>query len=243
MQNKNIAIIIPTFNEVNNITAIIEKIFSLGDNFFVLVVDDNSPDGTPRVVQNLQRQYHNLNLMLRKEKMGIGSAYKDGFKYVLDRNYDIVIQMDADMSHDPSCIGIMLDLLDNYDLVIGSRYIMGGSACDSSFGRILLSRLANTLGRLMFGLPVRDLTSGFKCMKKDALERINVDAIISRGYFFQVELVFRSFLKGIKIVEYPIVCQGRSRGKSKMSFSVILEAFNMAIVLWYKKVFKKCLFR
>jgi dolichol-phosphate mannosyltransferase len=241
MQDKNIAIIIPTFNEVNNIAVIIEKIFSLEGNFFILVVDDDSPDKTSQKVRDLQKDYPNLDLITKPYRLGLKSAYLEGFEYALSRRYDLIIQIDADLSHPYTCIPPMLKLLDRYDLVIGSRYIKGAGVYNWPLNRVLLSRLGNIFAKFMLQLPVNDLTSGFKCMKRSVLESIDFDTILSEGYFFQIEMVFRAFLKGIRIVEYPIRFQGRSKGISKMSLRIIFEAIYRVVVLWFKKTFKKCL--
>lgn len=243
MQNIKIAVVIPTYDEVNSIAIIIEKIFSLGDNFFVLVVDDNSPDGTSRVVKDLQRKYPALDLIIRKERLGLGNAYKDGFRYILERKYDVIVQIDADLSHPTSCIMPMISLLDKYDLIIGSRYIKGGGIHNWPLGRIILSRLGNIFAKFMLGLPARDLTSGFKCIKRSVLEKIDCNAMSSQGYFFQIELTFRSFLKGINIAEYPIIFQGRSKGKSKLSLYIFFESFLKVILFGVKRIFKKCCFQ
>ncbi|MBP7089047.1 MAG: polyprenol monophosphomannose synthase [Candidatus Omnitrophica bacterium] len=243
MQNIKIAVVIPTYNEVNNIAIIIEKIFSLGDNFFILVVDDNSPDGTSKVVKDLQGKYPALDLITRKERLGLGNAYKDGFRYILEKNYNVIVQIDADLSHPYSCIMPMISLLDKYDLVIGSRYVKGGNIYNWPLSRIILSRLGNIFAKLMLGLPARDLTSGFKCIKGSVLEKIDCEAMSSQGYFFQIELILRSFLKGLKIVEYPITFQGRSKGKSKLSLYIFFESFLKVTIFGVKRIFKKCCYQ
>ena len=221
----NTLVIIPTYNEAKNTSFIVERIFSLNSNFSVLIVDDNSPDGTAGIVRRLQQKYSRLYLMRRKCKMGLGSAYREGFKYAIERNYDVIVQMDGDLSHSPEYILEVVSLLKDYDLVVGSRYVEGGSIKDWSFLRRLLSRLANLFSKYLLKVPVNDLTSGFKCMKKGVLEGIDFENIKSRGYAFQIEMVYLAYLKGFKIAEYPIIFRGRRHEKSKMSFGIVVEAF------------------
>jgi len=232
----NKLVIIPTYNEVKNIRLIIESIFSLEDNFSVLIVDDNSPDGTMYRVRQLQNKYNNLYLITRKCKMGLGSAYIEGFKYALKRGYNVVIQMDGDLSHTPEHLPRMINLLEDYDLVIGSRYVKGGGISNWPLLRLSLSRLANLFSKLML-VPVNDLTSGFKCMKRKVLERIDFSTIKSQGYAFQIEMVYRAYLKGLRITEYPIVFKGRENNRSKMSFGIIIEAFLRVVLLSIEKIF------
>jgi len=233
----NKLVIIPTYNEVKNIRFIIERIFSLEDNLSVLIVDDNSPDETAGIVRRLQSKYGSLYLMTREQKMGLGSAYIEGFKYAIEKNYDVIVQMDGDSSHSPEYLSGMIGLLRKYDLVIGSRYAKGGGVSNWSLLRLFLSRSANIFSKIFLRIPVEDLTSGFKCMKKEVLEKIDFSTIKSQGYAFQVEMVFRAYLKGLKIAEYPIVFKGRQKDKSKMSFGIIFEAFLRVVLLSIERVF------
>lgn len=225
MNNKSILIIIPTYNEKNNITFLLGKIYSLRMNLDVLVIDDNSPDKTAQVVIKSQDRYPNLHLITRKRKMGLGSAYKEGFSYALKNRYDIIIQMDADLSHLPQYIPYMVDLLKDYDLAIGSRYIKAGGVSGWPLRRILLSRFANIFFKKILQLPVNDLTSGFKCIRSQALKNMDFNAISARGYAFQIEMVHKILLRGFKAIEYPIIFIGRTKERSKISFGIIIEAF------------------
>jgi len=236
MPGKDIIVIIPTYNEVGNVTFLIEDIFSLGLNLSILVVDDNSPDGTSQQVEMLQKQYGNLFLIKRPCRRGLGSAYVEGFNYALSKGYDLVIQMDADLSHDFRCIPEMIKLLSDCSLVLGSRYIKGGGVSNWPFTRILLSRSANIFSRILLGVPINDLTSGFKCIKHDVLEKIDINSIVSKGYAFQIEMVYRAYLKGFKIIEYPIIFKGRRHEKSKMSLEIIIEAFFRVIILCFNRI-------
>lgn len=243
MSGKEIIVIIPTYNEVGNVAFLIEDIYSLGLNLSILVVDDNSPDGTSQRVAGLQEKYSRLFLLTRRCRMGMGSAYVEGFKYALGNGYNVIIQMDADLSHDFRSIPRMINLLSDYSLVLGSRYIKGGGVSSWPLTRILLSRFANIFSRILLRVPVNDLTSGFKCMRRNVLEEIDINNIVSKGYAFQVEMVYRTFLKGFKIIEYPIVFKGRRHEKSKMSPGIIIEAFFRVIGLCFNRIsrlFKQC---
>jgi len=237
-----VAVVLPTYNEAKNISRVLEEIFSLDNSFYVLVVDDNSPDGTSQTVQRLQSKYHNLGLITRKGKLGLASAYQQGFNYILKSDYSIIIQMDADLSHPSSCIPAMIDLLDRHDLVIGSRYVRGGGSLRWPLNRVVISWLGNIFAKTLLKFSIHDSTSGFKCMKRKVLEDTDFNSIPSKGFAFQIEMVFRAFLKGFKIAEYPIVFQKRDKGKPKMSVFIIFEAFYRVMVLWFKKISGKCLF-
>jgi len=221
----NKLVIIPTYNEAANIGLLINKIYALGIGLAVLVVDDNSPDGTADIVRRLQGDYPDLHMLSQENKMGLGRAYRLGFNYALKNDFDTIIQMDADLSHDPDYLAPMLKLLENNDLVIASRYVAGGGVKAWGLYRICLSRAANFLCRHMLRLPLRDITSGFKCMRRKTLEGIDHNSINAQGYAFQIEIARRAYLSGFKIVEYPILFKGRKYEKSKMKFSVVMEAF------------------
>lgn len=240
VKEENIIIITPTYNEADNISLFLKKLFSLDLNLSVLVVDDNSPDGTHAEVRRLQAEYPNLHLIVRKEKLGMGSAYIEGFKHALKEGYDIVVQMDADLSHEPSCIPGMLDLLKEYDMVIGSRYIKGGGVSNWALDRVLLSRFANIFAKTLLGVPINDMTSGFKCIRAEVLEGIGFNNIALKGYAFQIELIFRSWLGGFKIIEYPIIFQERKYERSKMSLAITVEAFFRVISLSIKRLLQGC---
>ena len=231
----NTLIISPTYNEKKNILFLIEKVFSIDENFHILIVDDNSPDGTANIVKELQPKYNNLFLEERPGKAGLGTAYKFGFNWALDRNYDNIIQMDADLSHDPNEIIEMVRLLDNYDLVIGSRYIDGVSVVHWPIKRLLLSYGANVYARIVTGLPIKDSTGGFKAWKRKVLDSIDLSGVKSQGYSFQIEMNWRAWQKKFSIIEHPIIFADRTIGESKMSKKIMLEAI---IVIWRMRIWK-----
>ena len=234
-QDKKILIIIPTYNEKNNIQKLIDEIYLLGLSLSVLVVDDNSPDGTSNVVSGMQNRYHNLFLITRKYKRGLGSAYKDGFCYALKNGYDIILQMDADLSHLPQYIPGMLKLLGHNDVVIGSRYIESGGVSSWSPCRMLLSRFANIFSKRLLGMPVNDSTSGFRCFSCRVLTGIDFKNIKAKGYAFQIEVAYMAFINKFHIAEYPIIFFGRENETSKMSLNIVLEAFLRIIYLSIKR--------
>jgi dolichol-phosphate mannosyltransferase len=236
LKKQNIIIIIPTYNEAENIANLINEVFSLNLNPSVLIIDDNSPDRTRQEVEKLMDRYPSLYLITRKKKLGLASAYKEGFKFALEKRYDVIIQMDADLSHSPSYILEMLNLLSKYDMVIGSRYIKEGGTLNWWWGRVLLSRLANIFAKTLLRIPINDLTSGFKCIRRSALENIDFRKINSRGYSFQIEIVFYTFSKDFKVIEYPIIFKGRRKEKSKMSLDIGIEAFFKVLFLSFPKL-------
>ena len=218
-------ILIPTFNEKENISRLIPEILKIIPSISILVIDDNSPDGTAGVVEKLSLQYPRVSLLKRLQNHGLGRSYIDGFNSVLhDFNYEHIVTMDADFSHDPKVIPAMLIKLNDSDLVIGSRYIRGGRIANWHFKRKILSRFANYYVRLILGLSVRDLTTGFTAFRKTALKRINLTMIRSDGYAFLVELKYRMIKNGGKFIEQPIVFNERREGQSKMSAKVIWES-------------------
>ncbi len=248
-----ILVVIPTYNEAENVKDLIpqilsqeEKIKSFADaSVDVLVVDDNSPDGTAEVVKDLQKKFSGrVHLIQRPGKLGLGTAYVEGFKFALKNSYDYVFEMDADFSHDPKEIPELLKgTLDSYDMVIGSRYSHGVSVMNWPIGRVLLSYFANTYARTFTGVPVKDLTSGFKCISKRALERIDLDKIKSNGYAFQIEFTVKSYYNGMRIKEHPIIFVERRSGVSKMSKKIVLEAAFMVLRLMFSERFLKFLKR
>ena len=220
-------VIIPTYNEKSNIAEIIEKLFSLKINSLeVLVVDDNSPDGTAEVVRKLAQKYP-VNLIVRSEKRGLGTAYTAAFKNILSQpgSPDIIIQMDADLSHDPAVIPVFLNQIKNCDVVLGSRYIKGGGVKNWNFFRRIVSRWSNVYARVILGLPYRDLTGGFKCWKREVLEKIDLDSLSSVGYNFQIETTYKAHRLGYKICEVPITFTERKQGESKFNLGIIVESF------------------
>ena len=201
----------------------------------MLIVDDNSPDGTAGQVKELQNRFSNLYLECRLGKAGLGTAYCFGFTWALERDYDAIVQMDADLSHDPKEIPVMLDLLTDYDLVIGSRYCDGISVVRWPLRRLMLSYGANLYSRIITGMSIQDATGGFKAWKKDVLESFNLKKIRSNGYSFQIEMNFRSWRKGYNIIEHPIIFIDRTIGESKMSKSIMYEA---VFVVWRLRIWK-----
>src|ERR1035437_3811331 len=229
-------IIIPTFNEHENIARLISEIFGQQPNcpaveLNVLVVDDNSPDGTSLVVKELQAKedpaHRRINLLSRPGKMGLGTAYVDGFRFGLAEGYDYIFEMDADFSHDPREIPNFLREIEQYDLVLGSRYIPGARVDNWPRRRLLLSYNANVYARVITGIPVRDATGGFKCFRRKVLEAIDLSDIRSNGYAFQIEINFRAWRKGFRIKEIPITFVDRNAGHSKMSRAIVREAVGM----------------
>ncbi len=231
-------IIIPTYNEKNNIENILKEIFDLGvEGLNVLVVDDNSPDGTGQIVERLKQGNTRLDILHRDKKCGLGRAYVAGFKAALEQGADYVFEMDADFSHHPRYIPDFLQAIKNYDLILGSRYISGGGIKNWNLARRLVSRFGNIYARLILGLPIKDLTGGFKCYRRAVLEKINLDSLSSVGYNFQIETTYKAFKCGFKIKEIPIVFTERAKGESKFSPKIILESFWRVLQLrWgYKK--------
>ena len=217
-------IVTPTYNERKNIRELVSTLFELNPDFHILVVDDSSPDGTAEIVEELQADCANLHLLSRNEKTGLGSAYIAGFNYALERDYEAVVQMDADMSHDPKDVPLLIETIENADLAIGSRYISGINVVNWPLQRLIISYGANIYTRLVTRLPVRDATGGFKCWRREALEGLDLDGIRSQGYSFQIEMTYRAWLKGFRITEIPIIFVDRTVGESKMTRSIMLEA-------------------
>ena len=231
----NTLIISPTYNEKKNISSLIEIILSIDENYHILIIDDNSPDGTANIVKELQLKYKNLFLEERPGKAGLGTAYKYGFNWALRRNYENIIQMDADLSHDPKEIKEMVRLLNNYDLVVGSRYIDGVSVVHWPIKRLILSYGANVYARIITGLPIKDSTGGFKAWKRKVLDSIDLNGVKSQGYSFQIEMNWRAWQKKFSIVEHPIIFSDRTIGESKMSKKIMFEA---VIVIWRMRIWK-----
>ena len=217
-------VIIPTYNEADNIVNIVTKVLEQSEILNVLVVDDNSPDKTFMIVKDLMQKEDRLHLIHRAGKMGLGSAYVEGFKYALSKEYDYILEMDADFSHDPEEIPKMLEVVKSNDLVIGSRYLKGIKIVNWPLWRLLLSTFAAKYVRVITGMPVCDPTGGFKCFRKEVLEAIDLDYILSDGYSFQVEMNYRTWVKKFRIKEIPIVFTDRRVGESKMTTKIIREA-------------------
>lgn len=234
-------VVIPTYNEIENIEDIIRAVFSLEKNFHVLIVDDNSPDGTAQKVQELQQSFPDkLHLELRTKKSGLGTAYVHGFKWALAKGYDYIFEMDADFSHNPKDLERLLDACENgADLAIGSRYSKGVNVVNWPLSRVLLSYFASVYVRMVTGMKIHDATAGFKCYKRQVLETINLDKIKFIGYAFQIEMKYRTFVKKFNIVEVPIIFTDRTKGQSKMSGAIIREAVFGVILLRIKQLFNQ----
>lgn len=235
-------VIIPTYNEKENVEAIIRKVMSLPISFDVLIVDDNSPDGTANIVKQLQPEFPNqVNLLQRMEKNGLGTAYIAGFKWCLERKYNFIFEMDADFSHNPEDLMKLLDACENKKagLAVGSRYITGVNVVNWPMSRVIMSYYASVYVRFITGMTIRDATAGFVCYTKETLERINLDKIKFKGYAFQIEMKFKVWLQNINIIEVPIIFTDRTLGTSKMSNKIFREAFFGVIELkinsWFNK--------
>ncbi|WP_447635771.1 polyprenol monophosphomannose synthase [Flavobacterium microcysteis] len=233
-------VIIPTYNEIENIESIIRTVFSLQKPFHVLIIDDNSPDHTAQKVIALQEEYSGrLFLEQRSKKSGLGTAYVHGFKWAIEREYEYIFEMDADFSHNPHDLEKLYDScrFGIYDVAIGSRYVTGVNVVNWPLSRVLLSYFASVYVRMITGMEIRDTTAGFVCYKKNVLKSINLDKIKFIGYAFQIEMKYRAYAKKFKIVEVPIIFTDRTKGQSKMSNSIIKEAIFGVVVLRIKKMF------
>lgn len=232
-------VIIPTYNEEENIEKIIDSISSLDVDFDILVIDDNSPDGTGDIVENLKQRYKNLNLLRRQAKLGLGTAYITGFKWAIERGYDIIYEMDADFSHNPEDLTrLYTTCMNGIDLAIGSRYISGVNVVNWPLGRVLMSYMASIYVRMVTGLKVKDTTAGFKAYKREVLETINLDNIRSRGYAFQIEMKFTTWKFGFSIKEIPIIFTERQEGASKMSGGIFNEALWGVLKMKFRSYFR-----
>ena len=226
-------VVIPTFNEAANLPRLVPRIMQQNKLFHVLVVDDNSPDGTAALVKRLQKNNDRVHLLERPRKMGLGTAYVAGFKYAIQHGFDHVFEMDADFSHNPKALNSLYEAAKEFDLVIGSRYKSGVNVVNWPMRRLLLSYFANVYTRIVTGMPVCDATSGFKCYRRKVLEAIDLDAIRSNGYSFQIETNFWAWKLGFKVGEVPIVFVDRRVGESKMSKAIVHEA---AFMVWKLKL-------
>lgn len=220
-------VIIPTYNEKENIENIIRKVFSLTDVFHILIVDDGSPDGTAEIVKHLQSEYDGLlHILERKGKLGLGTAYIEGFKWVLKRGYEYIFEMDADFSHNPDDLSrLRMACADGADLAIGSRYIKGVNVVNWPMSRVLMSYFASVYVRFITGINIQDATAGFKCYRRIVLETIPLDKIRFIGYAFQIEMKFTTIKYGFNVIEVPIIFTDRTEGTSKMSTKIFREAF------------------
>jgi dolichol-phosphate mannosyltransferase len=229
-------IIIPTYNEIDNIERMIRTLFELYPAISLLIIEDGSPDGTAQVIKRLMTEFKTLFIIERKGKLGLGTAYITGFKWALEKNYEYVFEMDCDFSHDPKQIPDLLDAAQSNDLVIGSRYIDGIRIINWPFRRLLLSYCASIYTRAITGIPIFDTTGGFKCFRRKALESLDFNRIISNGYSFQLELNYKVWVKNLKIKEVPIIFYERRDGQSKMGGGIIVEAVFAVFRLRLKKM-------
>lgn len=225
MAAMKVYIVIPTFNEAQNLAKLVDQIFSIHPTFHIVVVDDNSPDGTGKIADSLSHNYPGLHVIHRSHKFGLGSAYIEGFKLAIDKQADLIMEMDADFSHDPRYIADLVEASKTADVVIGSRYIHGVRVEGWRFRRLLLSKLANIFVSHVIVKPVWDFTAGFRCYRRAVLETIGLERISSDGYAFQIEMTYLAFKYGFKVCEVPILFRERAHGFSKISRKVVREAF------------------
>ena len=218
-------VIIPTYNEIENMKLLLPILMKLDSQFDILIVDDNSPDGTAAFVEKYKTENNRVNILNRPQKQGLGKAYIAGFKWGLEKKYDVLTEMDADFSHAPEHLAQILKAIETTDVVIGSRYVPGGGTVNWSLLRKIISRGGSLYSRIILGYPINDWTGGFNSWKKEVLEKINLDMIKSNGYSFQIELKYKALKNNFKVLEVPIVFEDRRVGQSKMSLKIVLEAF------------------
>ena len=218
-------VIVPTYNEKENIAAIVPAILAQNLGVEILVVDDNSPDGTAAVVRDMQQKFTQLHLLSRPGKQGLGKAYIAGFRWGLDHGFEAVVEMDADFSHRPEDLGPLLKKLETHDFAVGSRYVAGGATVNWGLMRKIISRGGGIYARFILGYPLRDWTGGFNAWKKQVLIGIDLASVVSEGYSFQIELKYKALKKGFKGAESPIIFEDRRVGQSKMSMRIVIEAF------------------
>ena len=230
-------VISPTYNEGKNIESLVDQVLGPNPDYHLLIVDDNSPDGTAAIVKELQQTYPNLSLEVRKGKAGLGTAYLFGFKWALERGYEAIVQIDADLSHDPKDVSRLVSELQNYDLIIGSRYVEGVSVVNWPIRRLILSYGANMYSRTVTGMPINDGTGGFKAWRGSLLRKIELNKVKSQGYSFQIEMNFRAWRQNARIKEEPIIFVDRTIGESKMSKAIMYEAIWMVLRLRIWKIF------
>ena len=239
MDTRKILVVIPTYNEAENIPKLIPAVLRQAPNLDVLIVDDGSPDGTGAIVKDIMAANRQVHLIERTGKQGLGTAYVRGFRYAIEHGYDFVFEIDADFSHSPNDIPVFLAKIQNADLVLGSRYIDGVRVLDWPMNRLLLSYSANVYTRIITGLPIHDATGGFKCFRIEALKAIDLDSIRSNGYAFQIEMSFKVWKKGFRIVEVPIIFADRKVGTSKMSKNIVYEAVFMLMTLRLRSILNR----
>jgi dolichol-phosphate mannosyltransferase len=232
-----ILIIIPTYNELENLPKLLPEVLSKDNGIDVLIVDDNSPDGTASYIENEQKNSDRIHLLKRSSKQGLGTAYIAGFKFALQHGYQVIFEMDADFSHDPNEIPRFLDEIKNADVVLGSRYKNGVNVVNWPMRRLLLSWFANIYTRVITGMPLHDATGGFKCFNREVLQAIDLNRVKSNGYAFQIEMNFKAWKKGFSIKEIPIIFIDRIKGSSKMSKKIVREAVFMVWKLRFQSIF------
>lgn len=230
-------LIVPTYNEIDNIERMLKTLTSLYESLNILIIDDGSPDGTADIVKKYQESNDKIHLIQRTGKLGLGTAYITGFKWALERDFEYVFEMDCDFSHDPKDLPVLLEAAQTNDLVIGSRYIDGIRIINWPFHRLLLSYCASIYTRTITGIQVLDVTGGFKCFTRKALESLNLDKVFSNGYSFQVELNYKVWSKGLSVKEVPIIFTERRDGQSKMHGGIVKEAVFAVIMLRIRKIF------
>lgn len=226
-----ILIVIPTYNEAENIARLLGRLMNVSPDIHVLVVDDNSPDGTGKLVEVFSQSNQRIHILHRQKKQGLGPAYLAGFKWGLARDYDAFMEMDADLSHRPRYLGAFFEKLKEADLVIGSRWIKGGRIANWPITRVLLSRMASVYCQLVLGVRIHDMTAGYKCYRRRVLETIDLDSVHSDGYSFQIEMKYRALLLGFKLSEIPILFTDRKAGDSKISRRIVFEALFLTWML------------
>ena len=220
-------VIIPTYNEIENVALIIAAVQDLNKGYHVLIVDDNSPDGTGDLADQIAQEDERIFVLHRTQKAGLGKAYLAGFKWGLDRDYDLFFEMDADLSHPADALPRFIEAIDQADVVLGSRWVKGGGVVGWPLKRRLISKGGSLYARLILGVPIRDVTGGFKCFRRSVLEEIELDQVATVGYGFQIELTWKALKKGFKVVEVPILFTDRIAGESKMSTQIFLEALSL----------------
>ncbi|MBD3367950.1 MAG: glycosyltransferase [Candidatus Eisenbacteria bacterium] len=232
-------VVVPTYNERENLEELIPRVLGQREGIELLVVDDGSPDGTGEYADSVAAADSRVHVLHRPGKMGLGSAYVQGFQHALTRDVDLIIQMDADFSHNPDVIPTLIDATSDYDVAIGSRYITGANVVNWPLRRLFLSYFANVYTHLITGLPLRDSTGGFKCFRREVLESIELDTIRSDGYSFQIEVNFRCWRRGFDLVEIPIVFVDRHSGTSKMSRRIVWEAMWLVWRLMFERIWRR----
>lgn len=230
-------VVTPTYNEADNIEKFIGQVLAQGPSIEMLIVDDSSPDGTAAIVERMMEREKRIHILKRPGKMGLGTAYVDGFRYAIKEGYDFIFEMDADFSHNPEEVPRFLEKAKEFDLVIGSRYTNGVRVVNWPIRRLLLSYAANVYTRVITGMPIKDATGGFKCFRRKVLESIDLDRVHSNGYAFQIEMNFKAYSKGFRLTEHPIIFVDRASGLSKMSRKIVYEAVFMVWKLKFRKIF------